>query len=219
MKSDFDLIIRAGNIVTPDGVQRLDVGIVDGRIAKLAPTVSGTFDDELDVSGRYVFPGIIDAHVHFNEPGRADWEGISTGSAALVAGGGTAFFDMPLNSEPPVLNAERLREKRALGEERSCTDFGIWGGLTPLNLDHLAALKDAGAIGLKAFMSSSGIESFPRVDERALREGMRPVATRSRSASRTPRRRGWRGRGARTPPSAPRESVRAATGGSAGKTA
>jgi allantoinase len=130
----------------------------------------------LDVSGRYVLPGIIDAHVHFNEPGRTEWEGIATGSAAFAAGGGTAFFDMPLNSEPPVLDAAHLREKRSLAEQKSCVDFGLWGGLTPLNLDKLASLRDAGAIGLKAFMSSSGIESFPRVMPAALREGMKRAA-------------------------------------------
>jgi allantoinase len=114
--------------------------------------------------------------VHFNEPGRTEWEGIATGSAALAAGGGTAFFDMPLNSEPPVLDAERFREKRRLAEEKSCVDFALWGGLTPLNLDQLASLRDAGAIGLKAFMSSSGIPSFPRVTTEALREGMKRAA-------------------------------------------
>src|SRR5688572_20964248 len=92
------------------------------------------------------------------------------------AGGGTCFFDMPLNSEPPVLDAATLREKRRIAEEKSCLDFALWGGLTPGNLDKLAALRDAGAIGLKAFMSNSGIASFPHVDERTLREGMKRAA-------------------------------------------
>jgi allantoinase len=83
---------------------------------------------------------------------------------------------MPLNSEPPVLDAARLREKRAIAEEKSCADFALWGGLTPLNLDKLASLRDAGAIGLKAFMSNSGIDNFPRVDASVLREGMKRAA-------------------------------------------
>jgi allantoinase len=176
MSSEFDLIVRGGTIVTPDGLQRADLAVVAGKVARIAPEIGDAAAATLDAKGRYVFPGIIDAHVHFNEPGRTEWEGIASGSAALAAGGGTAFFDMPLNSEPPVLDAARLREKRALAEEKSCVDFALWGGLTPLNLDKLASLRDAGAIGLKAFMSNSGIESFPQVSASVLREGMKRAA-------------------------------------------
>lgn len=176
MSDTLDLIVRGGNVVTPEGIQPADLAIAAGKIVRVAPQISDAAETELDATGRYVLPGIIDAHVHFNEPGRTEWEGFASGSAALAAGGGTCFFDMPLNSEPPVLDAARLREKRALAEEKSCVDFALWGGLTPLNLDQLTALRDAGAIGLKAFMSASGIESFPRVDERTLREGMKRAA-------------------------------------------
>jgi allantoinase len=176
MTSELDLIVRGGMVVTPDDVTRADVGVSAGRIAKIASEIADTASVTLDATGRFVFPGIIDAHVHFNEPGRTEWEGFATGSATLAAGGGTGFFDMPLNSEPPVLDAARLREKRALAEEKSCVDFALWGGLTPHNLDQLASLRDAGAIGLKAFMSSSGIESFPRVTSAVLREGMKRAA-------------------------------------------
>jgi allantoinase len=174
--SELDLIVRGGRIVTPEGITRADLAVAEGKIVRVAPEIREAAADTLDASGRYVFPGILDAHVHFNEPGRTEWEGLSSGSAALAAGGGVAFFDMPLNSEPPVLDAAALREKRRLAEELSCVDFALWGGLTPRNLDQLAALRDAGAIGLKAFMSASGIESFPRVDERVLREGMKRAA-------------------------------------------
>ena len=172
----IDLVVRGGKLVTPEGVVRADFGVLRGKIVRLGPTVDDPAHHTLDASGCYVFPGIIDAHVHFNEPGRADWEGIATGSAALAAGGGTCFFDMPLNSEPPVLDAAHLREKRLLAEEKSCVDFALWGGLVPGNLDKLAGLRDAGAIGLKAFMCDSGIASFPRVDANALREGMKRAA-------------------------------------------
>ena len=172
----LDLIVRGGRVVTPEGVLAVEIGIVRGKIVRLAPSVTDATDAELNAEGRYVFPGILDAHVHFNEPGRADWEGIATGSAALAAGGGTVFFDMPLNSEPPVLDAAGLREKRAIAEEKSCTDFALWGGLTAGNLDKIAGLRDAGAVGLKAFMCSSGVASFQNVDAKTLREGMKRAA-------------------------------------------
>lgn len=169
----LDLVVRGGKIVTPEGVRRADLAVMRGKIVQIAPEISDATNAVVNAKGCYVFPGIVDAHVHFNEPGRADWEGIATGSAAFAAGGGTCFFDMPLNSEPPVLDAARLREKRALAEEKSCVDFALWGGLVPGNLDKLAGLRDAGAIGLKAFMCDSGIASFPRVDTAALCEGMK----------------------------------------------
>ncbi|MDB6128089.1 MAG: allB [Verrucomicrobia bacterium] len=172
----LDLVVRGGQVVTPTGVRCGDLGIFAGKIVQVAPEITEDANATLDATGCHVFPGIIDAHVHFNEPGRTDWEGIASGSAALAAGGGTCFFDMPLNSEPPVLGAAELRTKRQLAERLSCTDFGLWGGLVPGNLDKLAGLKAAGAIGLKAFMCDSGIDSFPRVDEASLLEGMKRAA-------------------------------------------
>ena len=160
----------------PEGVIRGDLGVQRGKIVQIASSIAEDAFATLSAKGRYVFPGIIDAHVHFNEPGRTDWEGLASGSAALAAGGGTCFFDMPLNSEPPVLDAAALREKRRLAEEKSCVDFALWGGLTPANLDKLAGLRDAGAIGLKAFMCNSGVASFAHVDAKSLREGMKRAA-------------------------------------------
>lgn len=176
MNAEIELIVRNGKLVAPDGIRSADLAVAQGRIVRIAPNLAEHAETEIDATDRFVFPGIIDAHVHFNEPGRTEWEGLASGSAALAAGGGTCFFDMPLNSEPPVLDAAHFREKRLLAEEKSCVDFALWGGLTPLNLDRLTALRDAGAIGLKAFMSASGIDSFPRVDARSLREGMKRAA-------------------------------------------
>lgn len=172
----LDLIVRGGRVVTPEGIVDAELGIARGKIMRMGPRVTEEANEILDAQGKYVFPGIIDAHVHFNEPGRADWEGLSSGSTALAMGGGTTFIDMPLNSEPPVLDAAHFREKRQLAEEKSCTDFALWGGLTPTNLDKLAGLRDAGAIGLKAFMCNSGIASFGNVDAKVLREGMKRAA-------------------------------------------
>ncbi len=177
MSNVFDLLIRNGDVVTPEGVLRADVGVSEGRIVRIARELEGSAKETIEAAGLHVFPGILDAHVHFNEPGRADWEGLASGSAALAAGGGTAFFDMPLNSVPPVLDRESFALKRALAEQKSRVDFALWGGLVPGNLDRLGELRDAGAIGLKAFMCGSGVEEFPGIiDAATLRAGMKRAA-------------------------------------------
>jgi allantoinase len=158
-------------------VIRADVGVVGRTIVRIAESLAEPAGEVIDAAGLHVFPGILDAHVHFNEPGRTEWEGLATGSAALAAGGGTWFADMPLNSLPPVLDAATLAEKRRLAEQKSVTDFSLWGGLVPGNLDKLGELRDAGAIGLKAFMCGSGVDEFPGVtDAGTLRAGMKRAA-------------------------------------------
>src|SRR6185503_11883004 len=106
-----DVTIRGGTLVTPAGVRRADLAVSDGRIERIDPELpAGTHD--IDARDLLVLPGLIDVHLHFNEPGRADWEGAATGSRALAAGGGTLFFDMPLNSTPCTLNAREFDRKR-----------------------------------------------------------------------------------------------------------
>ncbi|HYO09067.1 MAG TPA: allantoinase AllB [Tepidisphaeraceae bacterium] len=169
----YDLIIRGGTLVREDRVGRGDIAIAGGRIAEIADEISAASAPKtIDAAGLHVFPGLIDPHVHFNEPGRTEWEGIATGSAALAAGGGTLFFDMPLNSSPPVLDGPSFDVKLDAMRARSLTDFALWGGLTPDNLDNLEELAERGAIGFKAFMSNSGIDEFPRADDYTLYEGM-----------------------------------------------
>ncbi|HSP72735.1 MAG TPA: amidohydrolase family protein, partial [Gaiellaceae bacterium] len=133
------MIVRGGTVVTPSGLARADVRIEDGRVAEVAPDLDEQAD-ELDAAGLHVFPGVVDAHVHFDEPGRADWEGIETGSAAVAAGGGTCFVDMPLNAHPPTVDADAFRLKRAAMERSSVCDFALWGGLVPGNASRLAEL-------------------------------------------------------------------------------
>ncbi len=174
--SDFDTILRRASVVTADGLQTLDAGISGETFAGFAPDLAGSTGLEIDATGKILFPGLVDAHVHFNEPGRADWEGFATGSAALAAGGGTCFIDMPLNSSPPVLDADAFAAKRRAGEAHSRLDFALWGGLTPDSLPHLPALAKCGAAGFKAFMCPSGLDEFPAADENTLREGMRIAA-------------------------------------------
>ncbi|HEX4951934.1 MAG TPA: allantoinase AllB [Thermoanaerobaculia bacterium] len=177
MSQTLDLLIRGGEMVTPAGILPADVGIAEGRIAAIAPQLAEPAREVIDARGLHVFPGIVDAHVHFNEPGRADWEGLASGSAALAAAGGTCFFDMPLNSLPPVLDAASFEIKRAAAEHSSRLDFALWGGLTLGNLDHLGELAAAGAVGFKAFLCASGVPEFPAVTDAAtLREGMKRAA-------------------------------------------
>jgi len=177
MSSTLDLLIKGGLVVTPAGVSRADVGVAHGRIARIAETLADPAVEVVDATGLHVFPGILDAHVHFNEPGRTHWEGLASGSRSLAAGGGTWFADMPLNSLPPVLDAAAFAEKRHLAGQKAVTDFSLWGGLVPGNLDKLGELRDAGAIGLKAFMCGSGVDEFPGVtDAGTLRAGMKKAA-------------------------------------------
>jgi allantoinase len=173
----YDLIIRGGCVVTPDRLVKADVGVARGKFATVAPAITESAPQEIDATGLHVFPGILDAHVHFNEPGRAEWEGLATGPEALAAGGGTWFADMPLNSTPPVLDVTAFNAKRRLAEQKSVTDFSLWGGLVPGNLGKLAELRDAGVVGLKAFMCGSGIADFPGItDPATLRAGMKRAA-------------------------------------------
>jgi allantoinase len=172
MKPAYDLLVRGAHVVTPEGVIRADVGVAGGRFARIAPDLAETAAETIEAGGQYLFPGIMDSHVHFNEPGRTDWEGVATGSAALAAGGGTMFFDMPLNSLPPTIDAAAFALKRAAAERSSLVDFSLWGGLVPGNVDRLEELRDAGAIGFKAFMCDSGVGEFPAANASTLKEGM-----------------------------------------------
>ena len=166
-----DCVLRGGMVVQSTGLAPLDVAIEDGCISAISPELSGAAN-EIDARGLTVFPGVIDDHLHFNEPGRADWEGAATGSAALAAGGGTAYFDMPLNSTPCTVDRAAFEEKRAALERASITDFALWGGLVPGNLSELAPMAECGVVGFKAFLSDSGLPEFPRSDDLTLYEGM-----------------------------------------------
>lgn len=171
-----DLIIRNGNVVRPTGVARVDLAIDGGKFVEIGEGLSLQARETIDAANQFVFPGVIDSHVHFNEPGRTDWEGIETGSMALAAGGGTCFFDMPLNSSPPVLDGESFDRKLECAKAKSYTDFALWGGLTPDNLDKMEELADRGVVGFKAFMCDSGIDDFRRADAWTLQRGMQTAA-------------------------------------------
>lgn len=172
----YDLIVRGGYAVGDTGVTPSDIAVSDGRIAAVAPEIAGTSHAEIDARGLHVFPGVVDAHVHFNEPGRAAWEGWATGTRALAAGGGTACCEMPLNARPPTIDAASFDAKRAAAETAAVTDFALWGGIVPGNLDHLDELAERGVVGFKAFMSASGVADFPAADDLTLLKGMERAA-------------------------------------------
>ncbi len=174
--SSYDLIVRHGTLVTSTEVRQADIAVVEGRIAALHPDLAGTSKDEIDARGLHIFPGVIDAHVHFNEPGRTSWEGFATGTKALAAGGTTTYFDMPLNAHPPTLDATSFDLKLAAAHASSLVDFALWGGLVPGNVSRMEELAERGVIGFKAFMSNSGIDDFLAVDDLTLYEGMAQAA-------------------------------------------
>jgi allantoinase len=175
--SALDLAITGAT--APDGVP-VDIGVRDGRVTSVQP--AGTLDpgsvrEVIDATGLSVLPGVVDPHVHFNEPGpRTDWEGWATGSAALAAGGVTTALEMPLNANPPTTTVAAFDAKVAAASAVSRVDFGLWGGIVPGNRDALPELAERGVVAFKAFMSSSGVPDFERADDLTLYEAMAVVA-------------------------------------------
>jgi allantoinase len=173
----YDVLFCGGTVVTPEGLVSADIAVVDGRIVAIGSELERSAAEIVEASGWHLFPGMIDAHIHFNEPGREHWEGLASGSRSLAAGGGALFFDMPLNAAPPTLDGESFARKRACAEAKSVLDFALWGGLTPNNLDSMEELADAGAIGFKAFMSRSGTSDFSHSNASVLKRGMKIAAS------------------------------------------
>jgi allantoinase len=174
--SRYDLLIRGGIVVAEEGAGPADVAVAAGQIVAVQPEMAGDAAETIDAAGLHLFPGVIDAHVHFNEPGRAEWEGFHTGTQALAAGGATTFFDMPLNAHPPTCDAAAFDLKRAAAGGVAHVDFAFWGGLVPGGVDRLDELAARGVIGFKAFMANSGIDDFAAVDDLTLYEGMARAA-------------------------------------------
>jgi allantoinase len=164
---DFDLVVRCRD---------QDIGIAEGEFAAIGRNLRGSAGEEIDATKMSIFPGVIDAHVHFNEPGRTDWEGFDTGSRAAAAGGTTTVFEMPLNAHPPTIDGPSFDQKKSAAESKSFVDFALWGGLVPGNVNQLGVLRDRGVIGVKAFMCDSGVDDFPGVTTPILREGMKRAA-------------------------------------------
>ena len=159
----YDTVFRARRLVTAAGERSGCVGVSGGRIAATAPLEAGLegrrvvqLDDDA-----VLLPGLVDTHVHVNEPGRTEWEGFATATRAAAAGGLTTILDMPLNSVPPTVDLAALEVKRKSAEGQCFVDVGFWGGAIPGNLGELQRLHDAGVFGFKCFLLHSGVDEFP----------------------------------------------------------
>ena len=175
----YDLVVRAGRAVLPDGERACALAIRDGRIADLAAE-DAAFDATAEIrlaADEVLLPGLVDTHVHVNEPGRTAWEGFATATAAAAAGGVTTIVDMPLNSIPPTCDVPALETKRARAVDRCAVDVGFWAGAIPGNLAQLRPLHEAGVVGFKCFLLPSGVDEFPPLDAAELLAAMREIAS------------------------------------------
>src|SRR5690625_2249126 len=175
----YSVVIRAARVLTTAGFQPREVGIKDGKVAALeplgnnlqAPVVYELAEDEV------LIPGLVDSHVHINEPGRTQWEGFDTATRAAAKGGITTVIDMPLNSIPPTNNADSLAEKLAATEGKRHVNVGFWGGVVPGNKKYLRELHDAGVFGFKCFLLHSGVDEFQPLGPDELEDYLRELAS------------------------------------------
>src|SRR5919202_4650621 len=178
--ADFDLVFRARRVITAAGEVARCVGVRDGRITAIEPYDSDVPGDSAQVvevdPDEVLLPGLVDTHVHVNEPGRTEWEGFATATRAAGAGGVTTIIDMPLNSIPPTVDVAALEVKKKAADGRCFVDVGFWGGAVPGNLAELPGLHDAGVFGFKCFLLHSGVDEFPPLGPDDLAEALRKLA-------------------------------------------
>ena len=170
----LDLLVRGSRVVTSAGEVPRSIGVADGRIVAIEPYESSLSGERTVELGDDVvlLPGLVDTHVHINEPGRTEWEGFATATRAGAAGGITTIIDMPLNCIPPTVDVSALEIKRKVAEGQTYVDLGFWGGAIPGNLDALRGLHDAGVFGFKCFLLHSGVPEFPHLGPAELEEYM-----------------------------------------------
>ena len=170
-----ELVLASRRVVTPDGVRPARVVVRGGVIESVLPGTAGG-RDVVDLGDRVVMPGLVDTHVHVNEPGRTDWEGFETATRAAAAGGVTTLLDMPLNSVPPTTSVAALRTKAGAASSKCFVDVGFWGGVVPGNAGELAEMARDGVPGFKCFLVPSGVPEFPEVSEADLEIALREIA-------------------------------------------
>ncbi|GAC02041.1 putative allantoinase [Gordonia namibiensis NBRC 108229] len=174
----FDLVVRGEQTLTTAGIVAREIGIRDGRVVAIEPLGSGLVGTEVIelADDQVMIPGLVDTHVHVNEPGRTEWEGFDSATRAAAAGGVTTLIDMPLNSIPPTVNVDALAEKRAAAHGKTHIDVGFWGGAIPGNEDDLRGLHDAGVFGFKCFLLHSGVDEFPHLTADEMEADMAKLA-------------------------------------------
>src|SRR4051812_3235874 len=165
--ADFDLVFRGRRVITRAGEVPRCIAVRDGVVVAIEPLESrlearSDGGETIDLGDDEVLlPGLVDSHVHVNEPGRTEWEGFATATRAAAAGGVTTIIDMPLNSIPPTTTVDGLQVKRKAAQDAAHVDVGFWGGAIPGNIDDLRGLHDAGVFGFKCFLAPSGVDEFP----------------------------------------------------------
>jgi allantoinase len=171
------VLVRSRRVVLPARIDAASLEIRDGRITAIGPFDRATEDAEIvDAGDKYVLPGLVDTHVHINEPGRTEWEGFRTATRAAAAGGYTTLVDMPLNNLPETTTVEKLRLKQSAACGQCMVDYGFWGGVVADNQEHVGALASAGVLGYKCFLVHPGIEGFTMVNRSQLEAAMPEVA-------------------------------------------
>ncbi|MCR6484656.1 allantoinase AllB [Amycolatopsis sp. OK19-0408] len=175
----MDLVVRAARAVTAEGEVPATLGVDGGRIVAVEPGGASLSGDRVVELGDDVvlLPGLVDTHVHVNDPGRAEWEGFETATRAAAAGGVTTIVDMPLNSLPPTVDVAALEVKRKAATGRVHVDVGFWGGAIPGNVTDLRGLHEAGVFGFKCFLLHSGVDEFPPLDPAGLDEALRELSS------------------------------------------
>ncbi|WP_020387459.1 allantoinase AllB [Kribbella catacumbae] len=175
----LDLVIRARRLVSTAGALPAAVGVKDGRIVAIEPYHAALESAQLVelAEDEVLLPGLVDSHVHVNDPGRTDWEGFTSATRAAAAGGVTTIIDMPLNSIPPTCDVPALAVKRKTAQTQAYVDVGFWGGAIPGNLTELRPLHEAGVFGFKCFLLHSGVDEFPPLDQAEVESAMRELSS------------------------------------------
>ncbi|MDP9884872.1 allantoinase [Sinomonas atrocyanea] len=175
---EYDLVVRGQRVLTDEGIHPREVGISDGRILAVEPLGAGLSGREVIelAEDETLIPGLVDSHVHVNEPGRTEWEGFASATKAAAAGGVTTIIDMPLNSIPPTVSVDALNVKRRSAETQSFVDVGFWGGAIPGNTGDLRPLHEEGVFGFKCFLLHSGVDEFPHLEIDELEKDLAEIA-------------------------------------------